>query len=102
MSLDGRSEKRDSFAVPVYFGSAQGAQGALAAERAVTVNFSSRGARILTRRRWEPEEKTYLVSFSRRLLLQGRVVYCQALDSQRYAVGLQFPYGHSNWRDALR
>ena len=99
MSLDGRSEKRDSFAVPVYFGSALGA---LAAERAVTVNFSSRGARILTRRRWEPEEKTYLVSFSRRLLLQGRVVYCQALDSQRYAVGLQFPYGHSNWRDALR
>lgn len=98
MSLEGRTEKRVSIAVPLYL---RGAGDVLQAERTVTVNLSSRGAQVLSRRRWEPEAEPRVVSLAGNFLLQTRVVYCHAFGPEHFSVGLEFRVTFDNWREAL-
>jgi hypothetical protein len=88
--LEGRIEKRTTVALPVYLLPAQ--QLALA-ERAVTVNVSPRGARVVTKRRWQAEEQPWLASLFNEFRLQSRVVYCQPLPDGHFCVGLSFQSG---------
>ena len=98
MSLEGRTEKRVSISVPLYL---RPAGDALPAERTATVNLSSRGAQVLSRRRWQPEAEPRVVSRAGNPLLQTRVVYCHALGPEYFCVGLQFRASFNNWREAL-
>jgi hypothetical protein len=85
--LEGRIEKRTPMAVPVYL---LPAEQLFLAERAVTVNVSPRGARVVTKRRWQAEEQPWLASLFNQFRLQARVVYCQPLTDGHFCVGLSF------------
>jgi len=53
-------------------------------------NLSSHGARILCSRRWTIGEPVLLAESVGEQHLEAKVVYCQRLAADRYAVGLQF------------
>jgi|HubBroStandDraft_3_1064219.scaffolds.fasta_scaffold214862_1 hypothetical protein len=91
--LEGRIEKRTPVALPVYL---LPAEQLFLAEKAVTVNVSSRGARVITKRRWQAEDQPWLASLFNEFRLQSRVVYCQPLPDGRFCVGLSFQSGFIN------
>jgi hypothetical protein len=70
----------------------------LFADQAMTANVSSHGARIITRRRWQLEERPRLASSSGELLAQAKVVYCEPLTDGRFCIGLQFRSAIMNWK----
>jgi hypothetical protein len=96
MPLDGRIEKRAPMAVPVYL---VAAEGLLIAERAITVNLSPHGARVITKRRWQAEEQPWLASLFNEFRLQARVVYCQPLTDGHFCVVLRFKSRLINFGD---
>jgi hypothetical protein len=87
MRLDGRSEKRVTMAIPVCL---VVVEKLLFADQAMTVNVSSQGARVVTRRRWQPEEQPRLALSSGEIRTQAKIVYCEPSADGRYCVGLQF------------
>ena len=81
----GRTEKRIARAVAVELSPLDAS---LPPETTVTENVSPHGARVLTKQRWRPEERVLLKSVRGGLRLQARVVYCQQLPSNAFAIGL--------------
>ena len=73
----------------------------LVAEKAITVNVSRRGARVVTKRLWRAGEHLWMASLSSKFRLQARVVYCQPLTEGYFCVGLEFRAGFINWGDKL-
>lgn len=69
----------------------------VAAERTFTENVSPHGARILTKRRWEPDEKALMTSLMGGFRRPVRVVYCQPVADARFLVGLEFRGPSVNW-----
>ena len=98
MLLMGRADKRVTIAISVYLADSNDPS---TFERAVTVNLSSHGARVLTRRRWSPGAMARLLSCLGDRVFQTRVVYCQPLDVNLFSVGLEFQAAVSNWREAF-
>jgi len=96
MPLDGRMEKRVPLEVRVYLGSNEQL---LAAERAITVNVSPHGARVVTKRPWRAEELRWLAPVSSEFRLQAKVIYCQALTNGHFSVGLRFEAGFIRFGD---
>ena len=94
MRLDGRNEKRVPMAIPVCL---VVAEKLLLADQAMTVNVSPHGARVLTRRRWQPEEQPRLASNSGELPTQAKIVYCEPLSDGHFCVGLQFLSAVMDW-----
>ncbi|HXJ07712.1 MAG TPA: PilZ domain-containing protein [Candidatus Acidoferrum sp.] len=95
MGLDGRNEKRVTMAIPVCLVIAEKL---LFADQAMTVNVSSHGARIITRRRWQLEEQPRLASSSGELWAQAKVVYCEPLTDGHFCIGLQFRSAIMDWK----
>src|SRR5262249_21062499 len=94
MSLEGRMEKRHPLGIRLYLVcSAEQPE----PESVVTENVSSRGARVLGARRWQPGERPLLTPFSRAFQLPARVVYCQNLPNGLYRLGLDFRGTPINW-----
>jgi hypothetical protein len=87
MHMDGRNEKRVTMAIPVCLVTAKKV---LIADQAMTVNVSPRGARVITRRRWQSEEQPRLASSSGELGMPAKIVYCEPLTNGGYCIGLQF------------
>jgi hypothetical protein len=83
----GRLERRIQATVPVYL--TAGARQVLA-ETAFTENVSKHGARILTRRKWLPDEQVQVESIQWSFRAIARVAYCEPLRDDEFAVGLQF------------
>ena len=96
MPLDGRIEKRVPLEVRVYLGSNERL---LAAERAITVNVSRHGARVVTRRPWRAKERPWLAPVSSEFRLQAKVIYCQVLTNGYFCVGLRFEAGFIRFAD---
>ena len=94
MRLDGRNEKRVTMAIPVCLVTADEL---LVAEQAITVNVSSRGARVMTRRRWQPKEQPRLASESGEFRTHTKVVYCEPLPSGHFCIGLKFISAITDW-----
>ena len=81
----GRSEKRTPAELAVLLSSLNERP---FKERAFTENVSSRGLRAITKRMWQPGTRL-LVSFDGEVIPgPARVVYCQRLANERFAVGL--------------
>jgi hypothetical protein len=105
MTLAGRVEKRVPLAVPVYL---VPAENQFSGERAITVNVSPHGARVVTKRQWQAEEQPWLAPMTSEFRLQANVVYCQPLKDRRFCVGLKFgtsvivDWGNSLWGAARR
>ena len=82
-----RIERRVSAVYPVYLTS--DARQALA-DTAYTENVSDHGARIISRRKWSPNDRLQVESIRWSFQAWARVAYCQPLPGDEYAVGLQF------------
>ena len=84
---DGRAEKRIRLVVPLEVSKLQYPSDA---ETTVTENISSIGARVLSWRPMEPNERLMIRFLELNLRTQARVVYCERLRHGQFAVGLQF------------
>ena len=58
-------------------------------ETAIAQNVSDRGLRVATERVWRPGDRVLLSSPESGLRTQARVVYCQRMKNNRFAVGLE-------------
>ena len=70
----------------------------LAREGGLTENVSSRGARVVTRHGWKPEEHLLLKSLHGSFRSQARVVYCERLPNNTFALGLDLLSPTGEWR----
>ena len=94
MRFDGRTEKRAMMAFPVCLVAAEN----LPAEPAMTVNVSLHGARVVTSRRWQPEEQPRLASRSGTFRTPAEVVYCEPLNDGHFCVGLKLQSAFLSWK----
>jgi len=68
------------------------------AQEGVTENVSARGARVVTSRAWQPNERLNVRSLLGNFRSRGRVVYCQPLGNGTFAIGLQLFAAVGDWR----
>ncbi len=66
-------------------------------ETAFTENVSPRGARVVSERRWEPNDQLAVASLSGDFRTMARVVYCQSLQPQSFAIGVEFLEPVGTW-----
>jgi hypothetical protein len=84
---EGRAEKRMRLSVPVELSKLQYPNDV---ERTATENTSSVGARVLSCRPMEADERLMVRLLELSLQTQARVVYCQRARHGQYGLGLQF------------
>lgn len=89
-----RLEKRIPMAVAVQLAGHQELPGL---ETTFTENVSPGGARVLTVRRWKPNESLWLAAHQGDFRARARVAYCQPLRAGGYAVGLEFLQPTGQW-----
>jgi hypothetical protein len=58
-------------------------------EAAIAQNMSARGMRVATEHAWHPGDRVLLSSPESGFRTQARVVYCQRLENNKFAVGLE-------------
>lgn len=92
--LAGRTDNRDPMTVAVELYSLDTHT---PAQRGFTQNVSSRGARVVTSNHWQPNDRLYIKSLRGNLRANARVVYCQPLASDSYAIGLELFAPTGNW-----
>ena len=66
-------------------------------ETTFTENVSSRGARVLSIRRWSPNDRLNIATLTGAFHSLARVAYCQSLRGAGYAVGLEFLDAKGHW-----
>jgi PilZ domain len=59
-------------------------------ETVVIANISSRGARVMAHRYWQPRDQLVLTELIGDFHVDAEVVYCQRVDRDQCAVGLKF------------
>ena len=67
------------------------------AESTFTENVSARGARVSSMRRWEQGEKLVFASRTGDFRSAARVAYCQPLQGDGFAVGVEFLEVQGRW-----
>ena len=55
-----------------------------------TENVSRHGARVVTKRRWNPNDSVLVKLPQEALPSRARITYCQPLKEDEFAMGLQF------------
>lgn len=85
--IEGRREKRESARFEVQLSNLDHL---LVTEWASTQNVNIHGLRIETGRHWQPGTHLLIKSFRDEPLAIARVVYCQTLRSETFALGLEF------------
>jgi PilZ domain len=68
------------------------------AQEGITENVSPRGARVLTKKPWKPNDRLNVRSLLGNFRSRARVVYCVPVDEGRFAIGLQLFAAAGNWR----
>jgi hypothetical protein len=96
--LDGRTERRMKMTIAVYLADLGEVR---SAERALTENVSPLGARVLTKKRWQPGGHVWITFLFERFQSKARVVYCHSLKDSTFCVGLEFQEIRANWTDRL-
>jgi len=66
-------------------------------EMTFTENVSSRGARVLTSRRWTTNDRMVIASLPGDFQSVARVAYCHPLRNQGFAIGLEFLQPNGRW-----
>ena len=66
-------------------------------ETAFTDNISSRGARVVTEHRWQPEDRLTIALLPGDFCSTARVVYCQPQAGGVFAIGLEFLKPVGQW-----
>src|SRR5258705_12824828 len=57
-----------------------------------TENVSRHGARVVTKRRWSPNDSVLVKLPQESLPFRARITYCQPLKGDEFAMGLQFSF----------
>jgi hypothetical protein len=89
-----RIEKRLPILIPVYLGSLEDPR---AAERTLTENVSPHGARVISKRSWQPGEEPLVTPATGEFSHIGRVIYCLPSAGQRFYLGIEFPDRAVKW-----
>jgi hypothetical protein len=66
-------------------------------ERAFTENVSPHGARVTTGRPWQPGSRVLITFPGYDILSQGRIVYCQRLESGKFCIGMELLGQVEHW-----
>ena len=66
-------------------------------ESTFTENVSTRGARVVSVRRWEQGESLVFASRTGEFRSSARVAYCQPLQGEGFAVGVEFLEAKGRW-----
>ncbi len=66
-------------------------------ETTFTENVSSRGARVVTVRRWHPEDRLTIASLPGGFRAIARVAYCRPLRGRGFAIGVEFLEPAGQW-----
>jgi hypothetical protein len=66
-------------------------------ETTFTENVSPRGARVLSTRRWKPNDRLTISTLTGSFCSLARVAYCQLIPESGFAVGLEFLEPSGNW-----
>ena len=67
------------------------------AQRGVTENVSARGARVVTSKPWHPNDHITVRSLLGNLRSRARVVYCEQLGNDSFAIGLELFVSVGEW-----
>ena len=89
-----RNERRIPMEIGVYL---EGNRQVPGAESTFTENVSERGARVVSSRRWEPNDRLTFVSRSGEFRSAARVAYCQPMQGDGFAVGVEFLEPRGRW-----
>lgn len=89
-----RNEQRILMEIPVVLGGHRQVPGT---ESTFTENVSARGARVVSVRRWEQGDKVVLASRTGEFRSSARVAYCQPLQGDGFAVGVEFLEVKGRW-----
>jgi hypothetical protein len=68
-----------------------------AAQQGITENVSARGARVVTSKPWQPNDHVKVRSLLGSLKSRARVVYCQPLGKDLFAIGLELFVSVGAW-----
>ena len=66
-------------------------------EMTFTENVSSRGARVLTSRRWKTDDQLFLASLPGSFRSVARVAYCEPVRGAGFAIGVEFVEPSGKW-----
>jgi len=66
-------------------------------ETTFTENVSPRGARVLSTRRWRPNDRLTISTLTGSFRSIARVAYCQLVPDAGFAVGLEFLEHSGRW-----
>jgi hypothetical protein len=89
-----RVEKRIPMEIPVLIDGHRQAPGL---ESTFTENVSARGARVVSVRKWEKGEPLLFASRSGEFRSSARVAYCQPLQGDGFAIGVEFLDPAGRW-----
>ena len=62
-----------------------------------TENVSRHGARVVSKKRWHPNDNVLVKLPEECLPAQARITYCQPLKGGEFAMGLEFSLAVYNW-----
>jgi hypothetical protein len=65
-------------------------------EIAHTIDISRHGARVVTRRSWQPNQQLLIRSIRGSLKSLGRVAHCEPLTDHRFVIGIEI-YSLGDW-----
>jgi len=66
-------------------------------ESTFTENVSARGARVMSVRRWDLDERVTFASRTGEFRSSARVAYCQPVQGDGFAIGLEFIEPKGRW-----
>ncbi|HXE34567.1 MAG TPA: PilZ domain-containing protein [Verrucomicrobiae bacterium] len=89
-----RVERRIPMEIPVLLDGHRRMPGT---ESTFTENVSARGARVVSTRRWEQGERLMFASRTGEFRSSARVAYCQPLQGDGFAVGVEFLEPKGRW-----
>ena len=67
------------------------------AESTFTENVSSNGARVVSVRRWDPDDRLVFTARNGEFRSSARVAYCQPLQGDGFAIGVEFLDAKGRW-----
>jgi hypothetical protein len=89
-----RADRRIPMEIPVLINGHRDVPGS---EATFTENVSARGARVISARRWEQGEPLKFASRTGEFRSSARVAYCQSLQSDGFAIGVEFLQPKGRW-----
>ena len=92
--FDGRIEKRLATSVPIYLGPLEDPR---RPERTFTENISPHGARVISKRSWQPGEESIVTPLSGEFPQVGKVIYCLPSAGDCFCLGMEFSDRAVNW-----